>query len=300
MVTLFLRHLHVLRTVLCVAGLVLASAAPGLHAEADIALTNTPPTQTLKVVTVPLEESARQHLYYFPELLKLALSKTAETDGPFEIEEYPRVLTGARFLAELANGESIDVIWTMTNPELERTLLRVPVSLLRGLNSHRVFLIRQEDQAKFAKVNSLADLKEFRAGMVSHWPDTDILRASGLPVVTSAHYELLFDMLKAGRVDYFPRGLYEVWQEQELHEKQGLAVEQSLMLYYYGPMYFFVNRENQALADRIERGLRIAIQDGSFDELFFSIPGFERGFEEMAEQPRRLFELPLPQADIHP
>ncbi len=254
--------------------------------------------EPLKIVTVPLEKSARQHLYYFPELLKLALSKTEATEGPFVIEPYPRVLTGARFLADLANGEGIDIIWTMTNPELERTLLRIPVSLLRGLNSHRVFLIREEDQEKFAAVQSLDDLKGFRAGMVSHWPDTEILRSNGLRVVTSAHYELLFTMLEANRIDYFPRGLYEVWQEQEIHEKQGLAVEKSLMLYYYGPMFFFVNRQDQALADRIERGLRMAMADGSFDKLFFSIPGFQRGFDEISNEQRRLFKLPLHQEPV--
>lgn len=249
--------------------------------------------EILKVVTVPLEESARQHLYYFPKLLELALSKTEASEGPFEIEPYPRVLTGARFLADLVKGEGIDVVWSMTNAELERTLLRIPISLLRGLNSHRVFLIREEDQEKFSAVKSLDDLKAFRAGMVSHWPDTDILRSNGLPVVASSHYELVFDMLEAKRVDYFPRGLYEVWQEHELHKKQGVAIENSLMLYYYGPMFFFVNREDKALADRIERGLRMAIEDGSFEELFFSIPGFRRGYEEISSNGRRLFKLPL-------
>lgn len=252
------------------------------------------PSRVLTVITLPPEESARNHIIYFPKLLALALSKTEPTDGPFQILPYPRVLTGARFLAKLENDDGLDVAWSMTNPELEKSLLRVPVSLLRGLNSHRVLLIRGEDQKKFSRVKSLNDLKEFRAGMVSHWPDTAILRHNGLPVVTSAHYELMFNMLEAKRTDYFPRGLYEVWQEQQMHAQDGLVVEQSLMLYYHGPIYFFVNRNNRALADRIERGLRIAMDDGSFDELFFSIPGFRRGYEEIAEGRRRVFELPLP------
>lgn len=248
----------------------------------------------LTVVTLPPEESARNHIIYFPKLLALALSKTEATDGPFEILPYPRLLTGARFLAKLEKGDGLDVVWTMTNPDLEKSLLRIPVSLLRGLNSHRALLIRAEDQSKFDEVRSLEDLKKFRGAMVSHWPDTAILEHNGLPVETSAHYELMFSMLEAKRVDYFPRGLYEVWQEQQMHAEDGLAVEQSLMLYYHGPIYFFVNRSNKALADRIERGLRIAMDDGSFDELFFSIPGFKRGYDEIAKGKRRIFELPLP------
>lgn len=40
------------------------------------------------------------------------------------------------------------------------------------------------------------------------------------------------------------------------------------MLSYLSPMYFFVNKENQQLAKRIETGLVRAIKNGQFDDLF--------------------------------
>lgn len=250
----------------------------------------TPTDEVLQVVAPSVAGRVNEQLRYFYSLLELALAKTEAVDGPFDVQMSPWALTGARFISQLEKGNGIDVIWSMTNDELERRLLRIPIPLQRGLNSHRVFLIREGDQDIFSAINSLAELKALRAGMVKYWPDTAILKANGLTVVT-ARYELLFKMLSAGRIDYLPRSLYEVWQEQEAHASEGLVIEKSLMLYYHGPIYFFVNRNNKALAERIERGLRIAIKDGSFDKLFFSVPGVRQGFSEMTQNKRQVFDL---------
>lgn len=244
-------------------------------------------------LTVPTpEKTAGEQLWYFPRLLKLALDKTVD-EGAYDIRHFPQSLNSARTLSKLRSGE-LDVIWAMTNPEREKEFIPVRVSLLRGLSSHRVLLIREQDQAKFAEIDSLEALKALDAGLGDLWPDTDILRANGLPVTTSPQYELLFNMLAGKRFDYIPRGLYEVWEEYERHRNKGLVIESSLMLYYNGPMYFFVNRENAALAKRIERGLYLAQQDGSLDELFMSVPSYRLGLQEMHNPARRVVPLKTP------
>ncbi|MFP5393583.1 MAG: hypothetical protein ACLGI6_18875, partial [Gammaproteobacteria bacterium] len=85
-----------------------------------------------------------------------------------------------------------------------------------------------------------------------------VLQASGLPVVTSLKRSSLFAMLAVKRFDYFPRGLFEVWAEAAMPENRGLTIENSLMLYYEMPLYFWVRRDNVALAKRLERGLKLA------------------------------------------
>lgn len=247
--------------------------------------------ELLTIVIGPFEKSAKNHQYFFPKLLELVLSKTEATDGPFEITYHPYIYTSARIIAELKYGRSYNVIWTTPTEDRERDLLPIKISLLKGLNSYRIFLIRQEDQDKFKHINSVEDLRQFKAGSVSNWPDTKVMLNNDLPVVTSAHYELLFTMLAGRRFDYFPRGLYEVWDEQKNNVDKGIVVEDHIMIYYPAPIYFFVNRKDVKLADRIERGLRIAMQDGSYDELFFSIPGFKRGYEEIGNKSRRSFTL---------
>ena len=81
-------------------------------------------------------------------------------------------------------------------------------------------------------------------------------------------FESLFDMLQVGRFDYFPRSIMEVWDEERIHAGKGLVVEQTLVMHYPTAYYFFVNKKNTALASTIETGLKRAIKDGSFDQLF--------------------------------
>lgn len=244
-------------------------------------------------VTIPqLAPSAQEHASYFPQLLRLALEKTRASDGPFEIRHYDEAMSGPRQFAELKNNGALNLVWDGTDPRREAELLPVRISLVRELNDYRVFLIRKDDQARFRAVRSLADLSRMTAGAGETWPSTAVLRANGLPVVTSIGYEQLFAMLDARRFDYMPRGVYEAWYEQ--HQHAGLAIEQSLFLHYSVPFYFFTSRKNPALADRIERGLRAALADGSFDRLFHSIPGFRRSLDEIRAGKRRVLELQLP------
>ncbi|NQZ12259.1 MAG: hypothetical protein HRT35_34335 [Algicola sp.] len=59
----------------------------------------------------------------------------------------------------------------------------------------------------------------------------------------------------------------------------GILLEDRIVLHYISPMYFFVAPYNVLLAKRIETGLRIAQQDGSFDRLFnaylTNLPGYD-------------------------
>ena len=253
-------------------------------------LVNISHADVLKVTIPPIEQSAQTSVYY-SKLLQLALRKTEDTDGPFKIVEYPHLLTKARFEAELKREGIIDVIWSTNNKNMEAEFLPIRVSLLKDLNSYRIFLIRTEDQGKFNQIKKLDDLRKLRAGQGSHWTDTDILLANDLPVVTSPLFEPLFNMLIGKRFDYFPRGLDEIWNEEKFFSDKGIRIEQRLMLNYPATKYFFVNKRDTALADRIERGLKIAIADGSFDNLFNSIPGYKRGLEEIANKKRLVFKL---------
>ncbi len=248
--------------------------------------------EVLRITIPPIEQSAQTSVF-FPKLLHLVLTKTEATDGAFEITAYPTLLTKARFEAELKRPTNgiIDVLWATTNQDLESTLIPIRISLLKDLTSYRIFLIRKDDQEKFNRVKNVNDLRNFKAGQGVRWTDTKVLVANNLPVTTSPFFEPLFNMLLGKRFDYFPRGLYEIWAEEELFRHKGIAIEQRLMLSYVTRKYFFVNKNNPKLANRIERGLKMAIADGSFDQLFYSIPGFKRGYEEITNKDRLVLKL---------
>jgi hypothetical protein len=247
--------------------------------------------QTLQVLVPPFERESQPQAVYFFNVLELALQKTAETDGPFNIGVAQRFISIERLVADLKRGDDINVIWTTIDKEREKELLPIKVSLLKELNNYRLLLIRAEDQVIFDKVGGIEDLKKLTVGIGSQWPERKILQRNGLRVISSTAYLPLFKMLAAKRFDYFPRGLYEIWNEAEDNGHLGLTIEKSLMLYYEAPFYFFVNKKNVALASRIERGLKIAIMDGSFDQMLQSVPAFKRGLEEQARSKRKVIVL---------
>jgi hypothetical protein len=256
------------------------SAAPALAAQAAL----------LRVITPGLHASAQGHAVYFPQVLRLALDKT-RAEGPFEIVQISQNLTSPRQVTELKNNGIINLMWDGSDAQRETELWPVRVSLLGHLNDYRVFLIRAEDSQRFKDIRTLDQLRTLKAGAGVNWPSTGILRANGIPVVTSIAYEFLFPMLRAQRFDYMPRGAYEVFHELRVNASHNLAIEKTIFLHYPVPFYFFVSRENAALGQRVERGLRIAIKDGSFDKLFNSIPAFRMAQADIDSGKRRVFEL---------
>jgi len=218
---------------------------------------------------IALKGKDTQTGYYFYDVLELALAKTVKTHGQYNLQNSKVVMRQGRAIKQLVDSNLIDVIWTMTSIEREQQLIPVRIPLLKGLLGYRVFIICKGNQQAFSDINSLSQLSKLTAGLGHDWPDTQILRANGLPVVTNSNFEGLFGMLQKGRFDYFPRGVNEAWAEVALHKENNVAVEQSLLLQYPAPLYFFVSPNNAKLAQRLEQGLRIALADGSFDRLFY-------------------------------
>ena len=210
---------------------------------------------------------------YRTALLQLVLDQTAE-EGRCQLSPQFTTVTPDRGLALLQEGR-IDVVSVPTTLRRERELRAVRFDILRGLLGYRVLLIRKQRQAEFAAVRSLAELRRFRLGLGSHWADLPLLQYNGFQVMATPRYESLFAMLARGRFDAFPRGVNEAWQElaEQLGTFPDLRVEPTLALYYPWPVYFFVRRDNQPLADRLHRGLMRAQADGSLQRLFMEHHG---------------------------
>ncbi len=239
-------------------------------------------------VVIACEENLKQDHddYYYSHLLELALTKTVPTHGPFKLSFVPVMPITNRLLREIERGR-IDVTWMPHSQNLRYNIVPIPIRLLKNLSDYRVFLIRTEDQERFSAVKSLTDLRKLKGGIGSHWPDRQVMEENGLPLVLSMSYFNLFKMLKSHRFDYFSRGIYQVRIEVETYASQGIALESSLFLRYENPVYFYVRKDNKALMERIEQGLKIALADGSFNELFSSIDNLRWG-EKLLEDKRRI------------
>lgn len=247
--------------------------------------------QTVKYVKAVSKQDSRN--IYFIEMLELALEKSKDKYGDYKLEGIEYEMVQSRIIREISKGK-FDIVWSMTSGEREKSLLPVRIPLLKGLLGYRIFIIKKGDEYKFSQINSLKDLKKRSAGQGHDWPDTKILEANGLTVVKAAKYEMLFKMLTGDRFDYFPRGVNEPWSEVKNFEKGKLTVEKSLLIKYPAPIYFFVNKENSKLAERLEYGLNKAIDDGSFDKLFYNNESNKAIFELANIENRKIFSLDNP------
>jgi len=232
---------------------------------------------------------------YYLEVLKLALQKSEAEFGPFLLEPvFVETLQGRR-IKLVADEQLIDVMWTMTSREREQELRPIYVPLMKGLMGYRIALIRSGDQQHFEQINSLAELKRLTWGQGLDWPDSDILESQGFDVMRGKSSSLI-EMLSRSRFDAFPRALHEPWSEVE--GRDDVVVESSLIIKYSAPIYFFVNNQNESLAHRIEAGLELAIEDGSFDKLFYSHPTTAEVLQRANLKHRKIFEIDNP--DLSP
>ncbi len=248
-----------------------------------------------KVLVVDLQATGlEQPQDYFVTLLQMALEETREPGELIQLRFADRDYSQARWINQLENDSGNLVIWTMTSRQREASLKPIRIPLFKGLFGKRVFIIRKVDQPRFDQVRSREDLEKLVAGQGIHWPDVDILQANHLPVTTAASVDSLYKMLKAGRFDYFPRGVSEAWFELAQRDDPDLAVEENLMLVYTAPLYYFVNKNNEALARRIEAGLESLIADGRFDQFFHSHKRTREGLDHVTLRPRRMIHLDNP------
>jgi len=208
---------------------------------------------------------------YRIKLLDLALTKTVKEFGDYKLEGVSKDITQGRGSSLLQYGNALDIAFFPTNREREEKFLPIRIPILQGILGYRVLLVHKSNQNAFSKIETLEQLKNrYMAGFGEHWADMAILDSNNIPVMGVAKYELLFAMLNAKRFDYFPRGINEAWIEVEKYKYQykDMVVAPNIAFYYPYYVYFFVSKNNLELAYRVEKGLRIALKDGSFKTLF--------------------------------
>ena len=219
-------------------------------------------------VYYPRPESAKDPRTEYPvKLFNLAMKKAG---AKYELVPSKDVMNQGRAIVEVEQATgSVTLVWSMTSVEREKKLLPIRIPIYKGLIGWRLPLVTKKNQDRLKNVTGIEDLKQFTAGQGHDWPDTEILRANGQTVEISSNYEGLFAMLTRERFDYFPRSVAEIWAEAEGHAGEGIIVDQSIALHYPAAFYFFVNKSNKTLAEALKKGLELAINDGSFDQLFY-------------------------------
>lgn len=199
-------------------------------------------------------------------VLQLALQKWGQ---PFTLQVRREVHNNMRELRELELG-AVHVMDTGTGSALQQRFQPVYLPIDRGLSGWRLLAVRAVHQARFAAVQSLADLSSWVAGQGALWPDVDVLRAAGLRVETAAEMALVLKLLTAGRFDYVPLGVNEIDGLLRTHRARApdALVEPRLALFYPFARLFHLRRGDDERHAAIAAGLGRAFEDGSFAALF--------------------------------
>lgn len=211
----------------------------------------------------PIEDDSR---YTYPlALLELTLQKTGVR---YELKPSVLPMRQTKALKRLEENLEVNVFWTMTDMQREEQLRPIRIPLAKGLIGWRVFLTHKDNSFKQESINTFSDLLEFSPVQGIAWPDTKILQANGFNVVTSRDYIEATTMLNNQLADFFPRSVTEVLDELDNNYSNNFVIKKGVLIHYPTALYFFTNKRNVTLSRLIETGLNMAIEDGSFDELF--------------------------------
>jgi hypothetical protein len=228
-------------------------------------------------------------------LLQEALEKTVDEYGPYRIELSKSFYNPQRAEIELRKGTEVNIDGlTLSSVTTKDRIIPIHFPVMKGVLGYRTFLIHKKDRDKFANIKTLDELKQLRVGQGIGWGDIPIFKHHDFKVATGKDYDSLFDMLIAGRFDYFSRGIGEALPEYNQHKTRlpDLWIEETILLYYPYPIYFFVNHQYPKLAERVQRGLELMLEDGSFDEYFLQY--HEPMLEQAGIKDRKLFRIENP------
>ena len=247
-------------------------------------------TLTVKVPSRPINDLDSE---YQLKLLELALDRAGQ---PYKLERVDLNLNQFTLQQELRKGKTINVFWMGTSSALESALIPVPIPLFRGLEGLRLSFIHSDAQEKFNQVNTLADLKQLKAAQGVGWADNKILEQAGIATY-AGRYSNLFRLINDGdKLDFFPRGLVEIFAERRELAAQypNLAIEQHLLIRYPFAEFFFVSPESPKLAKAIQTGLERAYADGSFMTFFHENPRIREALASANLELRVTISLPNP------
>ena len=243
-----------------------------------------------RTILYPMPESAHDQRPLYPvRLLGLAISKL---ETPYRLKQSRALMTQTRALRMMGQANAPDIVWSMTTQERENAYIPIRIPIYKGLIGWRLFLIHAGQQSTFDEIDSLSGLQKLTAGQGHDWPDSYILNNSHIDVMSSSKYERLFEMLDKERFNFLPRSIIEIWDELAARLHYNIAVEKRILLRYPAAIYYFVHKNNAQLATDIQRGLQLAIEDGSFEQMF--LKHNEWLIEKACLNERHIIDLPNP------
>lgn len=241
--------------------------------------------------------SQAQELHYFGsknkytvELLTHVLSYRPREN--YQLIPFTEDMRKKRAFTFLAKKQVIDIVFAGATKQRMKKFQAIEFPLLKGLNGWRVPVVLKANHNLFQTLDSMNKFKQLTPGLLYQWSDKKIMAFNNIDVTRGSSIEGLWGMLAKDRFDYFPRSILQVEQEVAVHNQLDIMIEPTTLIHYPTAYYFYVNKQNSALAEDIELGLEAALADGSFDEIFTRHYG--KIINDMQSQQRKVFHLVNP------
>ena len=229
--------------------------------------------KTQKTTTVSFwngnRSEARQ--VYERQVLNAILEATEAEWGAWEIEETLEEYPGNQeSLVFSEKGHDLFVTIAGNQKFKEGDMIVIPHLLTKNLLGYRVPIIREEDAGIFAGISGPEELQKLDHGIPETWSDATIFRHNGYNVVEEGNFDDIFDRLQNKRFDYSTFGANEVLgvYENRASKREGLIIDQNILLFYPFPLVFYVNPDLPKMAERIEQGMQSIISSGKLDAIF--------------------------------
>jgi hypothetical protein len=144
--------------------------------------------------------------------------------------------------------------------------IEIPVA--GGVLGLRAGWTYREELPALSTIQDITDLQDIVLLQGLGWSDVEIFDAAGLRTYT-ARPEELFRLVDNRRVQLFPRGIAELEDEEPVvHASTSRTVlDPYLLIAYPFAGFFYVDPDNQRLAQVIQSGFERAMEDGSYQEL---------------------------------
>jgi len=249
------------------------------------------------VITFGSGEIAPKEEIYEYHLLRLALDATKAEYGDYEIRDLPKgdVPTYSRLRVYAEDNQFENFVYkdSASNEIIEKLHgVEFPVDL--GVTGYRIGFVSPDSKRKLEKVETLAELQQLKIIQGRGWLDSEILKKIGFKVVEGGNIKGLFYMAANDRGDIFLIGANELEREWKKNQDvKYLNYDQNVCIYYPLPKFFFVNKANKKLAERIEKGLLIAYESGAVRKLWDEYYGEAVRFANLNKRKIFRFDNPL-------
>ncbi|BEV13219.1 ABC transporter substrate-binding protein [Herbaspirillum sp. DW155] len=204
---------------------------------------------------------------YRKALLELAMRASGR---PFVIKgcQVANVATSdQRYVQLIQGGQYCNLMATSAGSGMTRTLEAIPFPIYLGGGGYRVLLARRASLERAGSIRSLDELRTFTIGSGIGWLDTSIMQANQLKVA-QGNYMSLFEMLKAGRFDFYNRSIFEAASELDAYDpRHQLAIVPDLVLYYPTDLFFYTTPGRDDIREALLDGLRKIHRNGALLEL---------------------------------